>query len=400
MPGRQGRAPAPGRPRRQAGKRKLQRTWGHPGVRVEAASTGPCTKKKGGRVGPMTQRRRFSPWRVGPYVSSTLMVVALSLFFFQMAEGLMVRSATTLGHGGASVRVVAIPATQTELSGPLTPALVELATARDASIAFSPSHRSRLITVLDAHGRFQGGGQPLGADLATPGSGRTAVVSDALAPRELGDGTALLEGVTVTGTFTPEVMFELEYPTHVFNVDAAPFGVGVYLFATADEVLVDPAFTEDVFRVLAAHGLDVVDVTPGRASSIRAWLQDALASPYGVVILLFAGVVGLGLLLVLLLHARQQRERTIVEGTLGATKPHLRRLVMGRLMRQVGPGIASGVVVSGVVLVSAQDLTMAGLSSRFVGLATALAVTLMTAAVMCLAVAWREARRVGLVVPC
>lgn len=348
----------------------------------------------------LIQWRRFSVWRVGPYVSSALMVVALSLFFLQMAEGLAVRSSTMLGHGGASVRVVAIPAAQTEPAGPLTPALVDLVMVHDASIAFSPSHRSGLITVLDPRGRFRTGGQPLGAGLAAPGSGRTAVVSEALAPRERGDGTALLERVTVTRTFTPEVMFELEYPTHVFNVDAAPFGAGVYLFATADEVLVDPAFAEDVVRLLTAHGLDIVDVTPGRSASIRAWLQDALASPYGVVILLFAGVVGLGLVLVLSFHARQQRGRTIVEGTLGATKPHLRRLVMERLMRQVGPGIVSGVIVSAVVLVSAQDLATAGLSSGLAGVMTGSAITLMTAGVVCWAVAWREARRVGLVVPC
>lgn len=345
----------------------------------------------------MMKGRRVLVWRAGPFVASALMVIVVSLFFWRTTEGTQLTSATNLGHSGATVRVVAIPAAD---PGPLTAALVDFAAAHDASIAFSRGNALGILTVLDERGRFHSGGQHLAADLAAPGAGMTAVVSDALGPRAVAGGQAVPDEVTVTGTFTSDVQLDWRYPTHLFNVDAAPFGAGNYVFATADPVRVEPAFTDDVVEVFTANGMDVVDVMTVRGASIQGWLQDALASPYGVVILLFAGVVALGLVLVLLLHAGMQRERTIIEGTLGATEPQLRRLVTGRLLVQVGAGTGSGAVVALIVLLGTQSLALAGLSARLVALAAALGVTLVTATLMCWGVGWREARKVGHVVPC
>lgn len=328
------------------------------------------------------------------------MVLIVSLLLLQSIEGPQLQSATNLGHSGATVRVVAIPAADIDDPGPLTAALVDFAAAYDASIAFSRGNSSGLVTVLDERGRFRNGEQGVAADLAAPGSGGTAVVSEALGPRAVEGGLVVPDEVTVTGTFRSDVQFDGQYPTHLFNVDAVPFGAGVYLFATADPERVEPTFTDDVVGVFAANGMDVVDVMPGRGASIQGWLQDALASPYGVVILLFSGVVALGLVLVLFLHAAMQRDRALIEAMLGATRPRLRRLVVGRLLVQVGPGIGLGGVLALIVLLRSEAAAMAGLPSRLVALATALAISVVTATLMSWGVGWREARKVAHVVPC
>lgn len=348
----------------------------------------------------MTTGHGVSLWSMGPFVSSALMVVVLSLFFLQTVEGPQLRSATTLGHSGATVRVVAIPATEHDESELLTAAFVDFAAAYDASIAFSRGNASGLVTLLDERGLFHSGEQTLAADLAAPGSGMTAIVSDALGREAVDRGQAVPDGVTVTSTFTSDVEFDGQYPTYLFNVDAIPFSTGVYLFATANPVRVEPAFTDDAVRIFASHGMDVVDVMPMRGASVLAWFQDSLASPFGVVILLFAGVVVLALLLVLMLHARIQRERTIIEGALGVTKSGLRRLVMQRLLVQVGPGIGLGGMIALIVLLRSEALAMAEMPARLTALATALAITLVTATLMSWGVGWREARKVAHVVPC
>lgn len=337
-------------------------------------------------------------WRVVPALTSALMVVVLGVFGLIIVDASERRTADQLGFSGETVGVVAIPADDFGGPEPLTAALVGFAEKRDVSVAYSRSHGTGLVTVLDEDGRFRIGDGSLGAALGPAGS--TAALSTAVG--DSGSGIPELElpeGVTAVGTFDPDVKFQ-RYPVVVFNVGARPFAEGVYLFAGDGLGSDGSPLVRELVRIFDTHGMAVVELTPRGGTTTDLLLAETLATPYGVVVLLFTGIVVLTQVLVLVIYSAIFRDRLVVAAVVGAGRRHLRGMVWGRLLRQVLPGAVAGAGISAGVVLGTAGLALAGTGTRVLVVAAALAVSILVSALICGAVAWREAGRVARVVPC
>lgn len=329
------------------------------------------------------------------------MVLAWSILAFGLLEGSHIQRATHLGHTGATVRVIVVP--DAYYTGPerLTMALIRFAAEHEVSVAFAQSYDTGLVTVLDEHDRFHNSEGSLGALLDAPGSGRSAAFATAI-EGSVGSwaGRHLPAEVEFAGTFRSDVTFEERYPMLLLSPEARPFDTGVYLFASNDATRDGDALSSEVVRFFEAQWMNVVDAMPLSDASIRTLLARNMAQPYGVIALMFFGIVALAQLVVMRIHAALFRERLFVAAVLGAAKRQLRRIVAQRLLQLVAAGLIMGTALSLLVVVASQGLALAEPGPRVAVIALALAVSALTSMLMCAFVAWREARKVARAVPC
>lgn len=339
-------------------------------------------------------------WRFIPVVSSAFMVVAWSVFLLGALESSEQRAANHLGFPGPTARVIAAPNAGYQGPEPLTAALDDYAAEHEVSIAYSQSYATGVVSLLDEYDRFRNSEGSLASLLDGSKSGSTAALSTALggstsdfAERHLPIDAAL------TGTFRSDVRFENQYPDVVLTADALPFDTGVYLFA-GDSLADGDTAVQQIVRVFENNGLAVMDATRTAGNSVARMIVAGFAGPYGVVILLFGGIVALGQLMVTLIHAALHRERLFVAGVLGAAKGNLRKMVFHRLLRLAVPGLGAGAVLSLLIVLSSQRLSLAALGPRALAVLVALGMSGVASVVIFECVAWREARKVGRAIPC
>lgn len=335
-------------------------------------------------------------WRVVPVVNSALLVLLSTIFALTLLESARAEAEANLGLTSEGLRVVVMR--PGDLGGDeLSAALVALAAEEALSIAYTASELTGFVTVLDMFGRLGNGQGSLGDILPPPGTGPSAVVSDGLAdPSSL--EPVLARQAEVVGSFpASDVTFEGRRPFVVYNVDAVPFDEGYYLIA-GDGIL-SGGLGDRIVDVFDDHGMAIVEVSPIEAGGPGRTLAGLLTSLYGIILLLFSGIVVINHLVVLSIDAALARQRWLVLATLGADRGGVRAAVGAHLGRRVLLGGVVGAILATLLALVVQGLAQAPTSSRLATVPASLTLVWGISAVICWLVAWREGRWVTRAVP-
>lgn len=339
-------------------------------------------------------------WRIAPSLTSAIIVTLGSLFSFILLESQQQQIAGHLGYDGATLRVVAIPESGDFLPSTLTSAVIDFVAQRRLAVAYSRSYGTGIVTLFDEDGLFRNSESSLIEFLGSNGIDARAAIASELYSTLEEPGTLLPQGVELTGTYQSNTMFEERYPVILFNTEAQPFGEGVYLLA-GDRLATDPRGTlEGVVETFGSTGMEVVDVALTSEASVSVVLARIMGTMYGVVVLMFAGIVLIAQLLVFSIHAALGRERLVILAVLGESKHGLRLRTVRNLLTLATAGIIVGCALSLMVVLGAMELSLAELTARFKAVAVAFAGTLTISLGMSAFVAQREARSVSRVVPC
>lgn len=334
--------------------------------------------------------------RVAPVVSSALLVLLATVFALTLLEWARTGPEDNLGLTGDGLRVVAMSPEEPAADG-LSGALVALAARHELSIAYTASDLAGVVTVLDEHGRFGDGQHALGEALREPGAGPSAVVSAGLAESTVLE-SVLVPDTEVVGSYpASSATFEQSRPVVVYNVDAAPFGEGYYLVASGSTVSDDVA--RQVVGTFEAHGMAIVEVSAVEATGLGPTLVGLIATPYGIVLLLFSGIVLVNQLVVLSIDGSLARQRWVVLATLGADRAGVRAAACVHLLRCVLLGGVVGAAIATLLAVGVGGLAQAPTWSRLAAVPAALALVWTASGVICWGVAWREGRWVARAVP-
>lgn len=335
-------------------------------------------------------------WRVVPVVSSALLVLLATVFALTLQEWTRGEVEANLGLAGDGLRVVAMRPGNSGADG-LSAALVELAAEQDLSIAYAASDLTGVVTVLDPHGRFGDGKHDLGGALRQPGAGPSAVLSDGLL-ETLSLESVLEGGAEVVGSYpASSVTFEQSRPAVVYNVDAVPFDEGYYLIAGG--VPLTESVVGRVVDTFGDQGLALVEVSPVEAGELGSTLTGLLASPYGVIVLLFSGIAVINQLVILSIDGALARERWLVLATLGADRTAVRAAAGVHLLRRVLLGGVVGAGCATLLAVGVEGLTRVPTSSRLAAVALSLVLMWILSGVICWCVALREGRWAARAVP-
>jgi hypothetical protein len=237
-------------------------------------------------------------------------------------------AAMQLGYSGPTVTVVAF-----ENANGRPGELIHSLETHGASVAFTPSPDSGVVTLVDNRHRFIGrDGRSLVEPLEAIGA-PAALVSSTL---PVAVGTAFLpSGTRMVGRFEPTVQIELRYPVILQTLGTASVSSGVFLLAGTH--LSD----EELAAMFAGSGFEVVHLA--RQKAIRP--VELFVSPFGAACTIFAVLAAGAAGLTARIDAMRARQTLAVAVVLGAPARELRRLVLRRVLPPLAVGSCFGVAI-------------------------------------------------------
>lgn len=327
-------------------------------------------------------------WSGGAVVCAVLLTLCLSAFLVDRVDSTARMAAETLGYAGEGVRVTAVPDGAAASATDLSSTLLDYASRRGVSIAYTRWYESGVVTLYDPRERFRSSTGPLWPLLERSDDSLGLAVAESMQGSKSTLAEVLGAGQAYRASaFRADVMFEGRYPVALLAPEQDSFDLGIYFIAGAGLDI------QEIAQLFGEHGLSVVEASSRPSVSVAATLWSAMASLYGAISsffwLILVGAVGFALRLL----AATRRPAYEITKALGATRRDVIGLVARDILPSVLVGLLVGAAVSLLLVWSTTGLSTAGTSLRVLASCAAVVTSFVLCAALLILVAYLEARR-------